>query len=273
MVVQTSVESEARSGMEVDISSYDVLGVRLAALQIPTLIQHMEACIARRQLGNLLVFANVHVVLEAQHDEAFKKLLNESFTVPDGSPLIWIGRHRGFKLRRRVYGPDLMLDFLTATGSKYRHFFYGGIPGVADELEKIIKRKFETNVVGVYSPPFRPLTAEEDAYVVEMINASNADIVWVGLGCPKQEKWAYAHRALLKVPIMAAVGQAFDIHSGTVRQAPSWMRENGLEWFYRLLLEPRRLWKRYLVYNSEFIIRLLMQSFSTRETETARKSR
>jgi N-acetylglucosaminyldiphosphoundecaprenol N-acetyl-beta-D-mannosaminyltransferase len=252
---------------------YSVLGVRVNATQIPMLIQQMESWIDRRDSGHLMVFANVHVIVEAQHDPAFKNLLNESCTVPDGKPLIWLGRKAGFALARRVYGPDLMLDFLTATGSKYRHFFYGGAPGVAEDMARIAKLNFETNVVGVYSPPFRPLTPEEDAQVVEMINASGVDVVWVGLGCPKQEKWAYQHLEKLKVPILAAVGQAFDIHSGRAKQAPSWMREHGLEWIYRLCSEPRRLWKRYLVYNSEFIIRLMLQPFRTRENETARESR
>jgi N-acetylglucosaminyldiphosphoundecaprenol N-acetyl-beta-D-mannosaminyltransferase len=249
---------------------FSVLGVRIAATQLSRLIRQIESWISQRDNGHLIVFANVHVIVEAQHDSGFKELLNQSCTVPDGTPLIWLGRKAGFSLERRVYGPDLMIDFLTATGSKYRHFFYGGAPGVADEMARIAKLNFGTNVVGVYSPPFRPLTPEEDARVVEMINASGADVLWVGLGCPKQEKWAYAHRGLLNVPILAAVGQAFDIHSGTVRQAPSWMRENGLEWFYRLLLEPRRLWKRYLVYNTEFIFRMFWQLFRPQRADSTR---
>jgi N-acetylglucosaminyldiphosphoundecaprenol N-acetyl-beta-D-mannosaminyltransferase len=240
-------------------SQFAVLGVRLAALQIPELIERMELMIRDRQLGNLLVFANVHVVTEAQHDPEFKAILNNSFTVPDGKPLIWIGRRRGFTLARRVYGPDLMIDFLRGTAGKgYRHFFYGGAPGVAEELAKIMERNYRAEVVGVYSPPFRSLTPQEDAEVVSMISDARPDVLWVGLGCPKQEKWAYAHREVLQVPIIGAIGQAFDIHSGHAKQAPRWMRENGLEWLYRLVSEPRRLWKRYLVYNTEFILRLMI---------------
>ena len=218
----------------------------------------MELMIRNRQMRNLLVFANVHVVTEAQHDPAFKLLLNDSLTVPDGSPLVWLGRSKGFSLTRRVYGPDLMVDFLRETAGKgYRHFFYGGAPGVGDELAKIVRRDYGAVVVGVISPPFRPLTLQEDADVVQMINDARPDVLWVGLGCPKQEKWAYAHLQALDVPVVAAVGQAFDIHSGLTKQAPRWMRENGLEWLYRLCSEPRRLWKRYLVYNTEFVWRVL----------------
>jgi N-acetylglucosaminyldiphosphoundecaprenol N-acetyl-beta-D-mannosaminyltransferase len=238
--------------------SFKVLGVRLASLQIPELIEHMKMMICSRRMRNLLVFANVHVVTEAQRDPAFKSLLNDSFTVPDGSPLIWLGRRKGFHLPRRVYGPDLMIDFLRETAGKgYRHFFYGGAPGVGDELARIVTRDYGTVVVGVISPPFRPLTLQEDADVVQRINDARPDVLWVGLGCPKQEKWAYAHLLALEVPIIGAVGQAFDIHSGLTTQAPRWMRENGLEWLYRLCSEPRRLWKRYLVYNTEFIWRVL----------------
>jgi N-acetylglucosaminyldiphosphoundecaprenol N-acetyl-beta-D-mannosaminyltransferase len=239
-------------------AQFEVLGIRLAALQIPELIERMELMIRRREMGNLLVFANVHVVTEAQHDPEFKSLLNDSFTVPDGSPLIWLGRRQGFTLARRVYGPDLMIDFLKNTADKgYRHFFYGGAPGVAEELANIVMKAYGTEVVGVYSPPFRALTSQEDAEIVKMINRARPDVLWIGLGCPKQEKWAYAHREVLEVPVLGAVGQAFDIHSGRAVQAPSWMREHGLEWFFRLVSEPGRLWKRYLVYNTEFILRVL----------------
>jgi N-acetylglucosaminyldiphosphoundecaprenol N-acetyl-beta-D-mannosaminyltransferase len=249
--------------------AYQVLGVNLAALQIPDLVSRMESWIRARDYGHLLVFANVHVVVEAQHDPAFKQLLNDSFTVPDGKPLIWLGRKAGFPLARRVYGPDLMIDFCRMTAGKgYSSFLYGGAPGVADGLATILQRDYGTEVVGWHSPPFRPLSPEEDDEVVNMINTACPDVLWIGLGCPKQEKWAYEHLDRLKVPVVGAVGQAFDIHSGRAKQAPSWMREHGLEWVYRLFSEPRRLWKRYLVYNTEFIFRILLQSFRRRETHS-----
>jgi N-acetylglucosaminyldiphosphoundecaprenol N-acetyl-beta-D-mannosaminyltransferase len=241
--------------------TYDVLGVRIAAVQIDSLIQQMQEWIRLRKMGNILIFANVHVVTEAQHDERFKHILNESVTLPDGKPLSWVGRARGYDLPRRVYGPDLLVDFCKATARQgCRHFFYGAAPGVPQHLGVELQRRFSGMlVVGCYSPPFRELTCEEDGLIVDMINNAKPDVLWIGLGCPKQEKWAYEHRDSLHVPILAAVGQAFDIHAGSTRQAPEWMREHGMEWLFRLVHDPRRLWKRYLIYNSEFLWNVLLE--------------
>jgi len=239
---------------------FSILGVPLRAVQIPELITQMEQWIERGERGHCITFANVHVVMEARRDRSFQNILADQavFNVPDGMPLIWFGRVHGFDLRRRVYGPDLMRAFCeTAALKGYRHFFYGGATGVPERLAANIERECPgTKIVGTYSPPFRPLTTEEDDGVVEMINAAQPDVLWLGLGCPKQEKWAYEHRSRLHVPVIASVGQAFDIYSGHVKQAPSWMRENGMEWFYRLITNPRRLWRRYLVYNSQFVFLL-----------------
>jgi len=237
--------------------TFRVLGVRLAALQIPDVIERMEAWIARRDGSRFIAVTNVHVVMEARHKPSFRKVLESAdLCVPDGMPLVWVGRLRGHPLERRVYGPDLLLDFCRETHEEgYRHFFYGGAPGVPEALAEKLKERFpRLNVVGVCSPPFRPLTAEEDARQIEMIHQAAPDVLWVGLGCPKQEHWMYEHRDRLRVPVLVGVGQAFDIHSGRSRQAPAWIREHGLEWLYRLLAEPRRLWRRYLLYNSEFIV-------------------
>ncbi|MGH9732375.1 MAG: WecB/TagA/CpsF family glycosyltransferase [Candidatus Acidiferrales bacterium] len=198
----------------------------------------------------------MHGVTEAQHDAEFKSILNSAdLVVPDGMPLVWIGRIRGHRLKRRVYGPELMLTFLQTTeGKGYRHFFYGGAPGIAERLAESFQKCLPgTIVVGTFVPPFRPVTAAEDAQIVETINGAAPDVVWVGLSTPKQERWMYEHRALLKVPVLIGVGAAFDIHAGVKKQAPIWMREHGLEWFFRLMIEPRRLWRRYLLYGSEFI--------------------
>lgn len=236
---------------------YAVLNVPLKAMTIPELVFQMEEWIQRGDQGHCITFANVHVVMESRRDPLFHSVLTDemNFNVPDGMPLVWLGRLRGFKLRRRVYGPDAMLEFCDAAARKgYRHFFYGGEPGVPKLLAANLKRQFEgTNVVGMYSPPFRPLSEDEDEDVVRMINEARPDVLWLGLGCPKQEKWAFEHRSRLRVPIIASVGQAFDIHAGQTTQAPAWMRENGLEWLFRFVINPRRLWKRYLVYNSQFI--------------------
>jgi N-acetylglucosaminyldiphosphoundecaprenol N-acetyl-beta-D-mannosaminyltransferase len=247
--------------------SFDVLGVRVHAVQIPEVIERFEAWIAERGTGRFVAVCNVHMVMEAQDSARFRQMLNSSaMTVPDGKPLTWIGRRGGFDLERRVYGPDLFQDFLAATaGRGYRHFFYGGHPEVLETMiEKICRRFPSTVVAGSFSPPFRPLTEEEDAAVMERIARSRADILWVGLGCPKQEVWMYEHCARLNVPVMVGVGQAFNIVAGNVKQAPRWMREHGLEWLFRLLLEPRRLWRRYLVYNSRFLWSIAAESIMGR---------
>jgi N-acetylglucosaminyldiphosphoundecaprenol N-acetyl-beta-D-mannosaminyltransferase len=140
-----------------------------------------------------------------------------------------------------------METFCHETGSRYRHFFYGGAPGVAESLAMSLRERFRIVVAGTYSPPFRDLSEEEDKALVHLVHEATPDVLWVGLSTPKQERWMFEHRTQLRVPVLLGVGAAFDLNSGRLRQAPKWMRENGLEWFFRLLAEPRRLWRRYLV--------------------------
>jgi N-acetylglucosaminyldiphosphoundecaprenol N-acetyl-beta-D-mannosaminyltransferase len=146
-----------------------------------------------------------------------------------------------------------MQAFCEQTGAKYRHFFYGGAPGVPEQLAAVMERRFGIQVAGTYSPPFRPLTVYEDEELMALIAAAAPDIVWVGLSTPKQERWMYEHKHRLCVPVCMGVGAAFDLNTGKLRQAPEWMRENGFEWLFRLLAEPRRLWKRYLLGGSTFV--------------------
>jgi N-acetylglucosaminyldiphosphoundecaprenol N-acetyl-beta-D-mannosaminyltransferase len=230
-----------------------VLGVGVGALQIPDVVAHMERWINGRSGGHFIAFTGMHGVTEAQRDPTLKEILNTAdMVVADGMPLVWLGRWHGHAMRRRVYGPELMETFCRQTGPRYRHYFYGGGPGVADRLADILGQRYGVRTVGTYSPPFRPLTEEEDAEVERRIQAAAPDIVWVGLSTPKQERWMYRHRSRLAVPVMAGVGAAFNFLTGTVKQAPAWMRENGLEWFFRLTQEPRRLWRRYLVLGPKF---------------------
>jgi N-acetylglucosaminyldiphosphoundecaprenol N-acetyl-beta-D-mannosaminyltransferase len=149
--------------------------------------------------------------------------------------------------------------FCCNTGPFYRHYFYGGRPGVGDRLAEVLNERYGVRTVGTYSPPFRPLTEEEEAEVERRIRAAAPDILWVGLSTPKQERWMYEHRLRLGVPVMAGVGAAFDFIAGTAKQAPDWMRENGLEWLFRLAQEPRRLWRRYLVLGSRFACNVLLE--------------
>lgn len=240
-----------------NIRTFQVLGAQVAALQIPDVIRQMEMWIAQRDGSRFIAVTNVHVVMEGRRDPSFRTVLQAAdLCVPDGMPLIWVGRLRGHLLPRRVYGPDLLWDFCRQTHEMgYRHFFLGGAPGVPEALAAKLKRPFpRLNVVGICSPPFRPLTADEDAQQIEMIRAAAPDVLWVGLGCPKQERWMYEHCERLCVPVLVGVGQAFNIHSGHSKRAPAWLSEHGLEWLYRLLAEPKRLWRRYLVYNSQFIV-------------------
>jgi N-acetylglucosaminyldiphosphoundecaprenol N-acetyl-beta-D-mannosaminyltransferase len=201
-------------------------------------------------------------VSEAQDSERFRGILNGAWlNAPDGMPMVWMGRSQGFGDMRRVYGPDLMLRVCEATaGTDFTHFFYGGAPGVAEELKKALQQRFPgLKVAGCYTPPFRPLTVEEEAELRQRFEELKPDVVWVGLSTPKQEIFMSEHWQKLDATLFFGVGAAFDFHTGRVRQAPVWMRRSGLEWLFRLLCEPRRLWKRYLKNNPLFVLRVLCQ--------------
>jgi N-acetylglucosaminyldiphosphoundecaprenol N-acetyl-beta-D-mannosaminyltransferase len=233
---------------------FHVLGVRVDVVQIPDVVRRVEAWIGSRTNGRFIAVTGMHGVSESLDDPKLRMILNSAdLVVPDGMSLVWVGRLRGCGLQRRVYGPELMETFCAATGPRYRHFFYGGGPGVAERIAAAELSRHGIQIAGTYTPPFRPLTADEEREVADMVEKSRADILWVGLSTPKQERWMYEHRNSLKVPVMAGVGAAFDLNSGTLVQAPRWMRENGLEWLFRLLAEPRRLWRRYLVKGSKFV--------------------
>jgi N-acetylglucosaminyldiphosphoundecaprenol N-acetyl-beta-D-mannosaminyltransferase len=241
---------------------FQVLGVPVDAVQIPDAIARMEGWIAARGPSRYVAVTGMHGVSESRHDPAFRTILRDAdLVVPDGMPLVWLGRFHGHDMARRVYGPELMLEFCRTTASHgLRHFFYGGADGVADALAAEMAARFPGLVVaGTFSPPFRPMTPEEDADIVRRINAAVADVLWVGLSTPKQERWMHAHRERVQVPVMIGVGAAFDMHTGRVKQAPVWMREHGLEWLFRLVQEPRRLWRRYVVLGSQFIANVTLE--------------
>lgn len=201
-------------------------------------------------------FCTVHSLVEAADDPALRAVFAapDSLAAPDGVPLVWVGRLLGRHVER-VCGPDVMpalIDRSRTQGS--RHFFYGGAPGVAERLAARLSEQYPgLQVVGCYSPPFRPLTAEEDAAEIALINAARPDYVWVGLGAPKQDHWVARQRPHLEAAVLLAVGAAFDFHSGGLRRAPAWMQARGLEWLFRLYAEPRRLARRYLVTNTRFM--------------------
>ena len=240
-------------------SRVDVLGVHISTIDRPAAVAAIAGFVEARARTYVCV-TGVHGVMESQRDRALREIHNRSgLTTPDGMPMVWAAHRAGALGTARVYGPDLMLDVCArAEREGWRHFFYGAAPGVADELaHRLVGRFPRLDVAGTLSPPFRAVGPEEDASMVEAINAAGADIVWVGLSTPKQERWMAAHRAQLGAPVLIGVGAAFDIHAGRVRQAPAWMQRSGLEWAYRLQQEPRRLARRYLVNNPRFILDII----------------
>jgi N-acetylglucosaminyldiphosphoundecaprenol N-acetyl-beta-D-mannosaminyltransferase len=235
---------------------YRVLGVRVNAVDLEGAVLRIEDWIAERKRARWVAVMNVHMVMTARDNADFEQVVSDAdMVVPDGMPLVWTGRRSGFPGQTRVAGPDLFATFLEQTHEcGYRHFFYGGTPEVLDALAIKVQAQYpKTKIVGTYAPPFRPLTPEEDAQAVAMINDADPDVIWVGLGCPKQERWMYEHRDRLHSGVMLGIGQVFDIYAGKIRRAPAWMQRTGIEWFYRLCAEPRRLWRRYLVYNVRFL--------------------
>ncbi len=237
----------------------DVLGVRVSAIDLPEAVAEITRWIDEGERHYVCV-TGVHGVMESQADATLLEIHNRSgLTTPDGMPMVWSGRWAGASWMDRVYGPDLMLDVCAVAAERgWKSFFYGGKEGVAEMLTERLTARFPgLKVVGTYSPPFRPLTDEEDTEIVDRINDSGADLVWVGLSTPKQEKWMADHIDRLSASVLFGVGAAFDIHAGILSQAPRWMQRSGLEWFYRLVTEPRRLWRRYLYNNPRFVWRII----------------
>ena len=240
-----------------DASRYNVLGVGVSPLTLAKARDLVLGARGARRLGYVCI-TPVHAISEARADPAFRKILNASFlTTPDGMPLVWLGP-TGVE---RVYGPDLMLavcDAGRAIGLK--HYFYGGAPGVAELLrEKLTMRFPGLDVVGTLTPPYRALNSDELAAFRADVTRTQPDIIWVGLGTPKQERFMAENWQTLEAGLLIGVGAAFDFHSGRVPQAPRWMQRSGLEWLFRLGTEPRRLAPRYLKTNPLFVLRVLAQ--------------
>ena len=242
----------------------NILGVGVSAINMAQALNVIEGWIAQRQAHYVCV-TGVHGIVESQGNNSLQRVHNAAGLVtPDGMPLVWLARLHGLEHVERVYGPDLMLALCHRSISKgYRHFLYGGAEGVPDRLANRLKRRYPgLRIVGSYSPPFRPLTDEEDKQTVQAINEANPDVVWIGLSTPKQERWMAEHIGRLTAPVLVGVGAAFDFHSGLKRQAPRWMQRSGLEWLFRLANEPRRLWRRYLVNNPLFTLLVLQQALN-----------
>ena len=253
-------------GMPQPIQRINVLGVGISVLNLESARAAMAEAIRDRRKGYICI-TGVHGVTEAQDDPAFRRILNEAFLcTPDGMPMVWMGKLAGRSEMSRVYGPDLMeLICATSASQGWRHFFYGGAPGVAEMLTTRLGARFPSlQIAGTYTPPFRALNAEEEEQLAQQVNAARPDIFWIGLSTPKQEKFMAKFLPKLNTTLMVGVGAAFDFHSGRVKQAPLWMQRSGLEWCYRLTQEPRRLWKRYLRNNPLFVARVSLQLIGLR---------
>lgn len=236
-------------------STVPVVGVPLAVTNYEQAMDWMDAMVAGGGSGYVSP-ATVHLVMRCQEDGVVRDaVLGCSLIVPDGQPLVWAMHWLGHEAER-VYGPDLMARYCQRSADTgTRMYLYGGRnQGALVQLALNLRRRYPgIKIVGGYSPPFRDLSEEEEDRLVEEINRSGADVVWVGIGQPKQEQWMARMRARLDVPVLVGVGAAFDFHAGLIPQAPDWLQQVGLEWAFRLALEPRRLWRRYGRYNPRFV--------------------
>lgn len=231
-----------------------VIGAPIDSVSWSQALTRLAGWAAARQ-SRYVCICNVHSVVTARQDQGFAKVVREAdMATPDGAPVAWLMRRLGVASQQRINGPDLMWRYCAEAAQRDESIYlYGGMPETLDILQRKLLEHFPgLKIAGAYSPPYRQLTADEDAAVVEAINASGAGTVWVSLGCPKQEQWMAAHRGRINA-VMIGVGAAFDYHAGTIQRAPLWMQRNGLEWLHRVCSEPRRLWKRYLVTNTLFI--------------------
>jgi len=249
------------------IDKYHILGIKIDAINHDILLKTFRHWINKRE-KKYVVLTGVHGIIEMQNDFKLKQINNNSdLTTPDGMPTVWIGKLKGYKHIEKVYAPDIMLNvFKDGVDKGYRHFFYGGKDGVAENLKNEIEKLFPgIKIVGTYCPPFRDITLEEEKDIVMQIEKSKADIVWVGLGCPKQENWVAHFRPLLTVPVLIGVGAGFDFLSGEKPLASNFLKNSGFEWFFRLLSDPKRLWPRYSRIVPKFIYLYLLELLRIRK--------
>jgi N-acetylglucosaminyldiphosphoundecaprenol N-acetyl-beta-D-mannosaminyltransferase len=239
----------------------DVLGVGISPINLDSALDQIHDWIVGDRRAYVCV-CTVHTVMECQRSAELRKAVNAAGMVtPDGMPLVWLSRLAGHAQVSRVYGPDLMLaELQRSVSTPHRHFLYGGGPGVAETLGQVMRGRFPgVEIVGTLTPPFAPVEELCTQEAATQINAARADIVWVGISSPKQERWMASMRPHLQAPVLIGVGAAFDFHAGRVRQAPRWIQRSGFEWLFRLSQEPRRLWKRYLVDNPIFLLKIARQ--------------
>lgn len=237
-----------------EIKKCNILGVNIASVNMSTLLKFVEDNL-KELSGKYICVSNVHTVITAYDDKTYMNVQNSSaLSIPDGGPLSSYGRKHGFKDMDRTTGPDFFYEILKISEeNNYKHYFYGSTEDTLKKLkEKLLSEFPKLKIAGMYSPPFRKLTEIEDEDVMNKINAANSDFVWVGLGAPKQEIWMYEHKDKVK-GLMVGIGAAFDYFAGNIKRAPMWMQKHNLEWLYRLMQDPGRLFTRYLYTNSKFL--------------------
>jgi N-acetylglucosaminyldiphosphoundecaprenol N-acetyl-beta-D-mannosaminyltransferase len=240
----------------------NILGVGVGAVNMQQALAEIASWIDQRN-KTYVVVCPVHTVMLCQRDSNLRHLVNRAGLVtPDGMPLVFLSRWKGHKHVGRVYGPDLLLALSELAAKRgYCQYYYGGADGVPEQLAEKLSSQFPNlRVVGSYSPPFREMTPEEDRAIIDAINTAEPDVIWVGLGSPKQDLWMAQHREQLNAPVLIGVGAAFDFLTHRVPQAPKWMQKSALEWLYRLGTEPQRLWRRYLIDNPLFVLNVILQS-------------
>jgi N-acetylglucosaminyldiphosphoundecaprenol N-acetyl-beta-D-mannosaminyltransferase len=258
-----------------EIQKVNVLGVGISVLDQDRAREFLFDAVRRGQRGYVTV-TGVHGVSEAQDDPVLRNILNEAMlSTPDGMPMVWMGKLQGHPTIQRVYGPDLMLNLCQHSPTEgFSHFFYGGVPGVAEQLQDQLMARFPgLKVVGTYTPPFRRLNDVEIHDLQNRVRCSRPDFFWVGLSTPKQERFMAQYMPLLpEAKVFIGVGAAFDLLTGRVRQAPRWVQRSGFEWLFRLSQEPRRLGRRYFVNNPRFIWRAAGQVLGLRNYRLPQES-
>ncbi len=242
------------------VNTFDVLGVRIADTNLSKACLQIDSWIQGRQKQYVCV-APVATVMDCQADLNYLNVVNGAgMTTPDGMPVVWLGKISGSQTVSRTYGPDMLKEICTSKKA-YRHYFYGATEQTIIKLSEFLRAlNPDIKIVGHYAPPFRNVHELEKSEVIDRINELKPDINWVGLGSPKQDFWMAEHRGKLNAPVMVGVGAAFDFLAGVKKQAPKWIQRCGLEWFFRLCCEPKRLWRRYLVGNTKFVWLIFKQS-------------
>jgi N-acetylglucosaminyldiphosphoundecaprenol N-acetyl-beta-D-mannosaminyltransferase len=249
---------------------FNVLGIAMDAMNLPTAIASTLAA-TKSGKNQYVCLTGAHGIVEARRDPLLVRAFRNAFLVlPDGMPTVWIAWWKQLYHVDRVFGPDLMLGVIEESQkSGERHFLLGGNPGVAEELAKRLQTRFPAaRIVGTYTPPFRRLNSSEEAELATLLEELRPDIVWIGIGTPKQELFMSEYVGRLKVPVMVGVGAAFDFHTGRLKDSPQWVKRAGLQWLHRLLQDPKRLWRRYLRSNTLFLSHAAMALFRLRKYPT-----